>query len=356
MVRQLNEKIYKEGIIMARTNANENTEDTHISKLRAATKEFNEALRASVKEKLEEIGEGAQLYRFDFEKANKEEMIEKEKLDKEAPDDCIEYFWIEYDGKKKKWAFFYCDVDKGTHNVHVIPGLFEKYEHKEDHDNKPYVEVLNGKAVIKNVRLRYSSFAEIDDNGNGWWVPISDCIPLKKDYTFDKTNAEGFGTIDNLKETFGNYFTCAINAANCYKNAALEVKVEELSEKEITMRSSYARANRYKPLRWYNIYFDGNLYFCNKRHFMDLFNLLYFENYGFFIQYNCVNFTEGENEFIKGEKRGIYDIIANCPIIRTESDYEKYKAIPLNMDSKQDKESFKRFKERFEEFLNQNLK
>lgn len=320
---------------------------TAVMELRKITAEFNLALRKSVNDKCRELSEkkatDMEIYKFNFESAKKE----KANLNDPVPVDSIEYYWIEYasgkgenKGKKMKFAFFYRDVDKNTGNVHVIPGLFEEYKYEkkdykpENYPNKPYV-ADNEKVVIKNIKLRYSSFSEKDMDG-GWWVPMSDCIPLKDDNKSVDDKAKNFGTIADFKTIFNKFFDCEF--------AVSAVLVKELSKEKVEMgHQHHLVSERYTPLFWYNIKINKKIL-----HYMDLFKELYFKHYGFFIQYNCINFTEKEEKKSEKTRIGKYvteDITTNYPIVSTGCDYEKQKAPSLT------NEDFTKIKNKVESYL-----
>lgn len=322
-----------------------------IEDLKAAIRELNKELRKSVidmfvkKNQIE--GSNTKVYRFNFKEAKEEEITHINKndlaLEENLPDDHIEYFWIKYNaknGERMKWNFFYRDVDKNTRNVHVIPGLFEQYKYDEDFKKAtPYVEVKNEKAVIYNVKYTYSSFADHDEDG-GWWVPTSDRIPvISDDYTYDEKNDEKkeptFMTINNLKtifEKFNNFYENEPALSN-FSNKCIE------GLGKTTMGNKHNKlSKKYKPLFRYLIKTEQMI--CS----MDYYKIFYFENYGFFIQFNCINFTKEYKDIITDYPIIRKDTDNEYPIIRKETDnYEDNKVLSIDTDPNNIKEELKSF-------------
>lgn len=280
-----------------------------IENLKTATKEFNGALRAKVKEKLNvfvNIDKKAKTYRFDFENACAEKITDKvssEEFLDDASHKELEYFWIEYEenGKRKKFAFYFGDVDTGTHNVHKVPGIFTEYEYQEVVDNKkPYIycDEKAEKAVIKNKSSeRYPLLAE--PCSKGWWVPKKDHIPLKPERVegFCPVDEAQIETIDDFRAVFKLFAECEFAAAKILAEYLCE-KTEKKDDLKIGRRTE-----RYTPVCWYNFSGTGCSMFLNKP--------IYFPEHGLFTQYSCIEFGPSEN--IKFDSEG--NIIPNCSVI-----------------------------------------
>ncbi len=288
---------------------------------------FNRALRTSSKDKFYELREmkgvsDVVLYRFDLARSDKEQ-VDAGDLEKNIPQDNIEYFWIEYnkDGLSMKLALFFRDIDANSHNVHVIPGLFEEYELKDEIDpSTPHVVVENGKAVIKNVGSGCPSFAEPCDNG-GWWIPKDKYIPSKN----RKVTKDPNKTIENFEGLFQEFRDFEDRDSNKLKNYLVN------NINGLKLKKSGGNTEKYKIVSWYNI--------VNQNYTMDLFKILYFPNYGFFTQYNCINFTSAGK-----------DIVTNYPIVEkdTEKDYSALKS-PISLSGELDLKEIEKY---FESFMN----
>lgn len=303
-----------------------------------AIMKFNSALRSSVEkewEELKNLDDSAKIYRFDIENVGKD-MVNLAELKKDPPDNCIEYYWIEYkeNEKRKKIAFFFKDVDTRSHNVHVVPGLFEEYEYRKEKNpptDKPYADVENGKAFIKNIKRIYEvaadyypTFAEQDADG-GWWCPVKKCIPVSGEYknkhviTIDKDSENGIKTIYDFKTVFDSFSNYEISFTNDVANKIYEELIRKSIEK-VTLKSPY-RTERYTPICWYN--FSGTNYSIY------LTKPIYFSGYGFFTQYHCIDFGEDKK-----------DIVTNCQV-------DLKAPFSLSDNPKTDK-----LKEYFERFMN----
>lgn len=304
-----------------------------------AISKFNEALRDSVKMKWEELkNSNAKIFHFDIDKVLIE-SLELDDLDKEVPNDGLEYFWIEYekDGSLMKFAFFFKDIDnnKPTYNVHVIPGIFEKYSFqpgKNPPQNKPYACVEDGKAVIKNIKHGYPSFAEQD--GGGWWVPEKDFIPLKvneknrKMELVDTNSIETIPSFEKYFEEFRNFEKTASSNFAAYLNSSID---------GLKIGGQKTPTERYMLLGWHNIK-DAN-------YSMHLTRPIFFMGYGFFTQYHCINFGKD----IGGrKKKGENDIITDYSVVTTLSDYKKFRGLSLS-----DGTIFSTVKQRFDSFCNE---
>ncbi len=297
---------------------------------------LNEALRKSDELSKNSAYNNIELYRFDFDRCEKELVVDENNIST----DKLEYYWIEYKIGEQlmKYSFFFKDVDTGSHNVHVIPGLFEEYERQDNFpEEMPYSCVENEKAVIKNVQSNYldkiesnyPSFAEPCDNG-GWWIPTNKykCISTK-DFKIDKKIA-----IDGFVGYAQEFREFEFTTASAIKEH-LAAEYLKKNETPLKIDQSKIRTEKYKPVCYYNIYIN------KVRFFMDLFNLLYFKNYGFFTQYNCINFTkeEGKNK----------DIITNYTIVTQNS--KNFKA-PFSLSDEPKPEEVK---EKIDDFLNRKI-
>lgn len=315
-----------------------------IENLKAATKAFNRALRVKVMEKLRvfaEIDKNAKTYRFNFENACAEEIDVGEKFADGVSEDELEYFWIEYEkeGHKMRFAFFFKDVDTNSHNVHVVPGLFEEYEHKDNHPtDMPYVIIDSEtqKVVIKNASGYYPFFAEQDADG-GWWCPSGKnrFVPLKPEKVgnFCPVEEAEIETISDFRTVYKNFAECEICASNELARELNKVINDNLHE---TIRMRYGnRTERYTPVCWYD--FQKTAY---SLHFT---KPVYFKNYGFFTQYNIINFSKEEEK--------VKDIITNYPIVQEPADYKSIKA--RSLFNELCSEDHKKLKDDFNNFLNE---
>lgn len=302
-------------------------------------KKLNEAMFNEVMKKKEELPEG-KAYRFDFDSKKRVPVNENGK--DEISDDQIEYYWVEYEenGKQMKLALFFKDVDINTHNVHVIPGLIEKYELRDDHpEGKPYAQadIKNGKVFIKNEDklkdimgkvIRYPSFAEQRGDGK-WWCPQSDRIPISDDGEIIESEGNSIKDLKKLLIELDLFeFEISENIAGSLKGAE---KVQEIKPGRPT-------AKRYIPLRWYNIYLDGERCYS-----ILLTKPIYFQGYGFFTQYHCINFAhEG--------------ILIDSPVVGEETPREKYEApfsLPksLNEEDKPTEKELETLRKGLENFM-----
>lgn len=247
-----------------------------IENLKAATKEFNIALRESVNGRNKELN--GTVYKFDLERG-KAELVSSVSVE-DASDKDLEYFWIEYEEGEKKLAFFFKDIDTSTHNVHVVPGIFEEFDKRDKLEpRKPFVAVENGKPVLKNTVGRYSLFAEQNADGL-WWVPTKSKIDLNN----------GIGELSTVFD--------------CFKRSSIKAAEEYLKANSLTLRVGENRTQRYNPVNWKNYWLNDDKYT------MYLTNVIYYEGYGFFTQYNCYRFAEDK-------------IITDYPI-RVTSIYDLY--------------------------------
>lgn len=179
-----------------------------------AISELNQALRSSVKKKWAKLKDNnAEIFRFDIDKVLIE-PLKLEDLDKKVQNDGPEYFWIEYKekNKKKKFAFFFKDVDTSTHNIHVVPGIFEEFEYrmgKQPPADRPYSCVENGKAIIKNVKDKGCLlFAEQVGGDEGWWVPATKEVTGDGGYKSILTKAEdpdNENSVDTIEDVFQKF-------------------------------------------------------------------------------------------------------------------------------------------------------
>ncbi|MBD5081783.1 MAG: hypothetical protein HDT44_08495 [Ruminococcaceae bacterium] len=309
---------------MADTNIKESEERQEIKELREITKVFNRALRKSVREKYKELKDKKPtIYQFIFEEARKKRIAyEQLTLGKTPPDDRIEYFWIEYkeDEKRMKWNFFYRDVDIGSGNVHVTPGLFEKYEYVEEEHfkqdkqfkNKQFVETSSGKVKIHKLKSGpyYQSFAEMD--GKGWWVPKSDFLLLKK-YS-DIIRTEEFEIMNDLDEIAVTFYLKQ-NKAYPFEKTKFEINTSSVKD-TITLSESGGKPH-HKIFRWLNVKFKEND--SIKKYSINFTKPIYFKNYGFFTQYICLDIAKEENT-----KSGNV-VTTNYPIVKSKNDYDKAK-------------------------------
>lgn len=290
-----------------------------IENLKAATKEFNRALRVKVKEKLgvfAEIDKNAKTYLFDFENTSAKEIntdeVKSEKFVNDAPDEELEYFWIEYTEKteknviRKKFAFYFSDVDTKSHNVHSVPGIFTEFVYKDKEvldEKKPYIycDEKAENAVIKNIssvsRQNYQLLAE--PCGKGWWEPEKDKIPLKDKRVegfcpVDETQIE---TIDDFRAVFKRFAECECAAA---KNLADFLYEKSGGKGDL---NEARRTERYTPVCWYNFEGTGCSMFLTKP--------IYFPKFGLFTQYSCIDLGPTEN--VKFDSEG--NIIPNCSVV-----------------------------------------
>ena len=136
-----------------------------VENLRLVTAEFNAALLSAVFKKTYELRQNSnvtdiELYRFDF------DSCKKVPVDNKISTDNLDYYWIEYKEKtnRKKFAFFFKDIDSGSKNIHTVPGLCEEYKYEDTCPKDiPYAELDpdSGK-FIKNISNQY--LADIDSN------------------------------------------------------------------------------------------------------------------------------------------------------------------------------------------------
>ncbi|MCM1166615.1 MAG: hypothetical protein NC299_14740 [Lachnospiraceae bacterium] len=296
------------------------TNKTAVEALREKTVEFNFALRESVKRKFDELVgkenvDNVELYRFNLEKAQKD----RADLTEPIPVDSIEYFWIEYTqgNVRMKFAFFYRDIDAGSGNVHVIPGIFEEYRYenpgyKPEEVRKPYVFIENGTAKVKDSGSSGCTlFAERDIDG-GWWVPTSDCIKTTADDHIPEENCiKGF---EKLATDFRQ------KEASMFEQIGYPQNYNDIPEGH----KSGGKKPKYKMICY--------CYFHEKKYFMDMFNLIYFWGYGFFAEYNCINFTTK-------------DIANNYPVVI------QHRACKSPFSLTDDNLNPKKVKEKFENFI-----
>lgn len=295
-----------------------------IENLKDATKKFNRALRVKVKEKLgvfAEIDKNAKTYRFDFENTSAKEIdtdeVKSEKFLNDASDEELEYFWIEYTEKtekiviRKKFAFYFSDIDTKSHNVHSVPGIFTEFVYKDKEvldEKKPYIycDEKAEKAVIKNIPSQnYQLLAE--PCGIGWWKPEKDKIPLKGErvgrfYPVDETQIE---TIDDFRAVFERFAECEFAAAKIIADYLYEKTGKKCALNE------GKRTERYTPVCWYNFEGTGCSMFLTKP--------IYFPKFGLFTQYSCIDLGPTENVKFDSER----NIIPNCSVVWDNTKYFK---------------------------------
>lgn len=320
--------------------------------------EFNLAMLEAAWNKVAQLkGRGysdIELYHFDFDVFDfddREKMLIDQKYLNNIPGDRIEYYWIEYKkvneqtrkGVSKKTVeqmklnLFYKDFDIDTHNVHVIPGLFEEYQLVGKlPDEMPYVDENKEKITIMNVnrvkdengeRVRFQAFAEKCDNG--WWCPQSKYIPCKS-YIVIKERIE---TIPYFKFFFDAFRYREKETTKSIVDYLNESIVDCLNarknrlENVSTITEWGSVTEKYWLICWYNFKIKETP--CA----MHLTKPIYFQGYGFFTQYHCVNFEKDideqekhENEFFDEDKK-IKNIITNYPVITAHT--QQYKALSL---------------------------
>lgn len=158
-------------------------------KLKENLVNYNEVILETVEKKKPELPEDAKYYFYDFDNA-KAVLLENTDIEN-AP--YLLHIWAEYDFDEEgvpweKTNFFCKDIDAGTGNVHVIPGIVQKFERKtEKPDKMSYITNENGEIILRNVQANQRPFAEPCENKkDSWWVPtenINHIINQKNEMT-----------------------------------------------------------------------------------------------------------------------------------------------------------------------------
>lgn len=358
------EMILWEEITMINKKAAETERNKAVMKLREIMAKFNLALRRSVLEKYEALSNDEatdiKIFKFDFENGKGEEAD----LNAPVPVDSLEYFWIEYtiyddethDDKRMKFAFFFKDIDinKDRLNVHIVPGIFEKFVLKKEKDiseiPQAFFDEKIGKVVINNfkgdyLKEYYPFFAEQDINGD-WWCPSDKykSVPLKpvKEGRFYPVDEAAIETIPNFRDIFEEFARCELDAA---KELADKL-CDELNEK---LGNEGARTERYTPVCWY--YISGK-----KDVSVFLSKPIFFKGYGFFTQYCCIDLGNPGKKVAKTTMKGKaitqIDVTTNYPFVKGAANYQEVKALTLSEEL--DERKLKKLKENFKEFINKN--
>lgn len=304
-------------------------------------KELNNAMFEVAKQK--RAGFDGKLYRFDFDGKKSEPVDES---NHEPSDEMIEYYWIEYDkdseGKpQKKLNLFYKDVDGSSYNVHVIPGLFEEYKLIEEKDLPEAMPRAVGNkddvwVEIKNATPKKClSFAEQRSDGK-WWCPQSVRMPISEEN--DEIIEDENNSIKDLKRQ--------LEAIRDFGKKVLEdIAISLESAKKVREIKPYGpTAKRYKPLLcWYNIYEDNSNRYSYS---INLTKPIYFQGYGFFTQYHCIDFEKRED-----------GVATKYPVITSDKyDYKAPFSLPksLNEEDKPTEKELEKIRKALEEFMRNN--
>ena len=317
-------------------------------------KEFNDALREAVIEEYKKLrkckyvnNDTIQIKMLDICNAKDEELkyneqgksvaekIGEPELKNENDNDdigvyndtFINYYWIEYDfekeddKRKERITFFYKDIDANTCNVHVIPGIIQKWEYMTKIEKEklelPWINTKGNVIIKKNpnpistlvydknslkmekVDVNTGSIPFIEKNEKGYWVPRFD---IKVDGVWNlelvnEMNASELAKIMNVR------IYCQVDARRRLKLPTIEkydeiinslTKVEYTKETAIhnkcknkiekSKKSGGSPETIYRHIKWLNATIH------EAHHAINLFDLAYFEDvYGLFTIYNYLS-------------------------------------------------------------------
>lgn len=276
-------------------------------------KAFNVYLRHSVQKKYYAIYneyKDAKVFWFDFKKG---ESLELQTLNGEVcliDDTGISYYWIEYDyenGKpKKKFTFFCKDIDTGTCNVHVIPGVFERFERSDNSGKTAFVciDKDGDNTPIKLKKVPSSGFISFSErcfeNENEWWVPIGEGDIIRN-------QIDNKQTIPNFAEVSADFANCEITIRNLLRNYCENIKWKTKGG------SGNGHPPKYTIVKWQYFDKDESYKFC-----ADFYKIGYFEKCGLLTCYNCVNLGSSK---------------VNTPVPNEQTIETVYKAFPENSEN-----------------------
>lgn len=166
----------------------------------------------------------------------------------------LNYYWIEYDyvngEASKKITCYYKDVDWKTNNVHVIPGIVQKWSKKYNDS----MDVYDNGSIHKGKKAKSTDYRLFSEYG---WYPV-EWEP--KNYTDGSAEIETIENYAELKEQF-------VKSINDFRK-----KVIEVGEKEINCKITRGNptAQRYSIMRWINIYREEGRYSINLYKIVDI--------------------------------------------------------------------------------------
>lgn len=158
----------------------------------------------------------------------------------------LNYYWIEYDyvngEASKKITCYYKDVDWEHRNVHVIPGIVQKWS-KERNDS---MDVYDNGVIHKSKTAKSTDCRLFSEYG---WYP-AEWEP--KNYTDGCAKIETIEDYAEMKEDF-------VESISGFRENVKRVGKKDLTSK-IT-RGGNPSAERYSIMRWINI--EGGRYTIN---------------------------------------------------------------------------------------------